>query len=125
MKMKLSEAKVVTKAWGKEIWLQPENCPIAYKRIYINAGCKISLQYHEQKEEINYIISGTAKVFLHDKWQEMGADEFFHVKPGEIHRVEAVTDVILQEASTPHLDDVIRISDDYNRPNGHIESEHK
>jgi hypothetical protein len=38
--------------------------------------------------------------------------------------VVAITDVVLMEVSTPHVDDVVRIEDDTNRPDGRIESEH-
>ena len=40
--------KIVTKPWGKEIWLEL-NERYCYKRIYINAGYKTSFQYHEKK----------------------------------------------------------------------------
>jgi mannose-6-phosphate isomerase-like protein (cupin superfamily) len=123
--MKLQDCKVVKKDWGKEIWIEHENEFYAYKRIYINSGYRTSLQYHNFKFETNYIISGKARVFIQDTWYEMGEDEFFTIRPGVLHRVEAITNVILQEVSTPHLDDVIRVEDDYNRPNGKIEKEHE
>jgi hypothetical protein len=49
----------------------------------------------------------------------------FHIKPGEIHRVEAITDITLIEASTPEVDDVIRLHDDEGRANGRIDSEYE
>ena len=55
--------KVVHKPWGKEEWLAL-NDAYCYKRIYINAGYKTSYQYHEFKQETNYIIDGTAVVCL-------------------------------------------------------------
>ena len=113
----------VVKAWGKEIWLYlcDKYC---YKRIYINAGHRTSLQYHKKKLETNYIISGEAKVLLGNVWHNMKADDFFTVQPGIHHRIYAVTDLVLQEVSTPEVSDVIRIEDDTNRPDGRIESEH-
>ena len=48
----------------------------------------------------------------------------FHVKPGIIHRVEAVEDLTLIESSTIELDDVYRINEEWDRLNGNIESEH-
>lgn len=48
----------------------------------------------------------------------------FHVKPGIIHRVEAVEDLTLIESSTIELDDVYRINDEWQRHDGKIESEH-
>ena len=55
--------KTVIKPWGKEVWLEL-NEKYCYKRIYIDAGYKTSYQYHEKKRETNYIIDGTAEVWL-------------------------------------------------------------
>ena len=54
----------------------------------------------------------------------MKKDDYFNVKPPRKHRVIAKTDLILQEVSTPEVDDVIRIEDDNNRTDGKIEEEH-
>ena len=54
----------------------------------------------------------------------MNEGEHFTVLPSRKHRVIAITDVILQEVSTPEVDDVIRIQDEFNRENGKIEDEH-
>jgi NDP-sugar pyrophosphorylase family protein/mannose-6-phosphate isomerase-like protein (cupin superfamily) len=121
--------KVVHKPWGKEEWLEL-NDRYCYKRIYINAGYKTSFQYHLQKRETNYIIDGTAEVWLENDKGEiekkiMKAGDFFNVSPPKKHRVIAITDIILQEVSTPEVDDVIRINDEFNRSDGKIESEHK
>ena len=120
--------KVVHKPWGKEEWLEL-NDAYCYKRIYINAGYKTSYQYHQFKKETNYIIEGTAEVWLeNDKGvvekKIMKAGEFFNVTPPKKHRVIAITDIILQEVSTPHVDDVFRINDEFNRADGKIEAEH-
>ena len=40
----------------------------------------------------------------------------FHVKPNQIHRFGAnESNVEIMEVSTPHLDDVVRLEDDYKR----------
>ena len=57
--------KIVTRPWGKEIWLEL-NDKYCYKRIYINRGTRTSFQYHNKKLETNYIISGEAEVWLED-----------------------------------------------------------
>ena len=121
--------KVVHKPWGKEEWLEL-NDAYCYKRIYINAGYKTSYQYHEFKRETNYIISGTAEVWLENdegvvERKIMKAGDYFNVSPPKKHRVIAITDIILQEVSTPHVDDVIRINDEFNRTDGKVEAEHK
>jgi NDP-sugar pyrophosphorylase family protein/mannose-6-phosphate isomerase-like protein (cupin superfamily) len=120
--------KVVHKPWGKEEWLEL-NDAYCYKRIYINAGYKTSYQYHEFKKETNYIIDGTAEVWLENdegvvEKKIMKAGEFFNVTPPKKHRVIAITDIILQEVSTPHVDDVFRIDDEFHRADGKIEAEH-
>jgi len=122
------EPKIVEKPWGREEWLAL-NDKYCYKRIYINAGTKTSFQYHEKKLETNYIISGEAEVWLENEVGEiekivMKANDYFNVIPPRKHRVIAKTDLILQEVSTPHVNDVIRIQDDNNRADGRIESEH-
>ncbi|MCX6784670.1 MAG: cupin [Candidatus Komeilibacteria bacterium] len=123
-----SYPKIVIKPWGKEIWLEL-NDAYCYKRLYINAGHRTSLQYHEKKRETNYIIEGQAEVWIENEKGEveiksMVTDDFFNVKPFKKHRVVAVTDLILQEVSTPEVDDVIRIEDDTQRPDGRIAAEH-
>ena len=120
--------KEVSKPWGKEIWLEL-NEKYCYKRIYINAGTRTSYQYHINKLETNYIIEGKAEVWLENdegvvEKKEMGKNDFFTVIPPRKHRVIAITDIILQEVSTPEVDDVIRIEDDQSRGNGKILSEH-
>lgn len=119
----LRKTHTVLKNWGHERWLNV-NDRYAYKRIYINAGHRTSLQYHEKKMETNYVISGTAKVLIGDEWFEVAQDDFFTIPPGIIHRIHAITDLVLQEVSTPEVLDVIRVEDDANRPSGHIEEEH-
>ena len=121
--------KIVNKPWGKEIWLEL-NDRYCYKRIYIKAGTRTSFQYHENKLETNYIIKGEAEVWLENnkgiiEKQRMKEDDFFNVQPPKKHRVIAITDLILQEVSTPEVDDIIRIEDDAGRPSGKIKSEHE
>lgn len=121
--------KTVTKPWGKEEWLEL-NDRYCYKRIYINAGYKTSYQYHNFKRETNYIISGEAEVWLENdegvvEKKIMKAGDYFNVTPPKKHRVIALTDIILQEVSTPEVDDVIRINDEFARGDGKIEGEHQ
>jgi choline kinase/mannose-6-phosphate isomerase-like protein (cupin superfamily) len=121
--------KTVYKPWGKEEWLEL-NDRYCYKRIYINKGYRTSFQYHNFKHETNYIISGDAEIWLEDEngiinKSIMSSGDFFTVVPPRKHRVIALTDIILQEVSTPEVDDVIRIDDEFNRTDGKIENEHK
>ena len=118
--------KTVYKPWGKEEWLE-QNEFYCYKRIYINKGYRTSYQYHNEKVETNYIISGHAEIWLENdegvvEIIQMKEGDFFNVKPPRKHRVIAKTDIILQEVSTPQVDDVIRISDDTHRIDGKIKN---
>ena len=120
--------KVVYKPWGKEEWLEL-NDHYCYKRIYINAGFQTSYQYHEEKLETNYIAKGKAEVWLEnedgvvEKSIKTEGDTFTVIPPRK-HRVVAITDIILQEVSTPQVDDIVRLEDDTNRGGGRLESEH-
>lgn len=107
-------SKVVDKPWGREIWYADE-AEYAGKILLVKAGERLSKQYHVQKKETLMIISGQVSV-------ELGEDRFtalpytrFTIEPGTIHRFHAATDAILLEVSTPHLTDVVRVQDDYNR----------
>ena len=118
----------VYKPWGREVWLEL-NDKYCYKRIYIDAGSQTSYHYHEIKSETNYIVAGKVEFWLENEEGVvektiMNEGEYVTVLPPRKHRVVAITDAILQEVSTPEVDDVIRIEDDTNRPSGKIESEH-
>ena len=121
----------------------------ALKEILFRANFKSSIQFHEFKEETNYIQQGKGilyysatsidvkkfrqgryseddinKIISNLQKQELTPGMVFHVKPGIIHRVEAVEDLILIASSTIELDDVYRINDEWKRHDGKIESEH-
>lgn len=119
--------QIVYKPWGKEIWIELNNF-YCYKRVYINKGYKTSLQYHQKKLETNFLVSGKAILSLQDDNNiiqniMIKENDHFTINPGKIHRIEAITDIILQEVSTPEVDDVIRLEDDFQRHNGMIEEE--
>jgi len=125
----MTNSKIVKKPWGKEVWLEL-NDKYCYKRIFINAGTRTSYQYHKKKLETNYIINGEAEIWLENdsgivEKKIMKAGDFFTVTPPKKHRVIAITDLILQEVSTPEVNDVFRIEDDSSRGDGKIDSEHK
>ena len=90
------------------------------KRITIRAGQRLSLQYHQQKEETVYVISGILLNWQSDDDRDfiiINQGETFHCEPKTIHRfgADATQDVILIECSTIELDDVVRLADDYGR----------
>lgn len=109
----------VDKPWGHElIWADTDE--YVGKVLHVRAGHALSLQYHETKDETIHLLRGRMTF-------EVGADagsleeveltegQSFRIRPGTIHRMLAVTDVDILEASTPHLDDVVRLEDRYGR----------
>lgn len=122
--------KVVKKPWGEEQWIEL-NGSYCMKRIFLRAGFRTSLQYHERKLETNFVTDGELRLQLsHDSLPEhlvdskLGPGDSFTVLPGCLHRVNANTDVTMIEVSTPDVDDVIRVADDFDRHDGRIASEH-
>lgn len=106
----------VSKPWGYEIiWAETEG--YVGKLLRINAGHRLSLQYHKVKEETVYVLSGTLYVYDGDGGiMKLTPGQSFHVEPGQVHRFGAnESSVEIMEVSTPHLEDVIRLEDDYKR----------
>jgi len=107
-------AKYVSKPWGHESWLC-ENDIYAAKILHINKGARLSLQYHKVKKETLYLHTGVCKITVGDRTVLMGPGEVWEIPPGTIHRLEAINESEIFEVSTPELDDVVRLEDDYNR----------
>ena len=110
----------VPKPWGYEIiWAHTDD--YVGKVLHINAGEALSVQYHRQKDETVHLLSGEMiyRVQLpgSDQLQDMKLmqGESFRIAPGTVHYMHAVTDCDVLEASTPHLDDVVRLTDRYGR----------
>jgi quercetin dioxygenase-like cupin family protein len=115
--------KRLEKPWGYElIWA--ETSDYVGKVLHIHAGESLSLQYHEVKDETIFLVSGEMRFWAGtaaESLEEISLNpgEAFRVLPGTVHRMQAVTDCDVMEASTPHLEDVVRIQDRYGRvPSG-------
>jgi mannose-6-phosphate isomerase-like protein (cupin superfamily) len=108
----------VEKPWGYElIWAHAEK--YVGKVLHINAGHALSLQFHRQKDETIHLFSGSMR-FEYDRGQgrretALAAGESVRIRPGMVHRMVALTDCDVLEASTPELDDVVRLEDRYGR----------
>ena len=114
------DARRVEKPWGWElIWAHSES--YAGKVLFVRAGHSLSLQFHNEKDESWYVQSGSAEVQLGDAGEAVLSTEIvrpgacFRFRPGTVHRVRALEDTTILEASTPQLDDVVRLEDDYGR----------
>lgn len=108
----------VDKPWGFElIWARTDR--YVGKILHVNAGHALSCQYHNLKDETLHVLRGELILRLGqgDDLEEhpFRAGESVHIPPGQVHSIEAVLDTDVLEASTPELDDVIRLSDRYGR----------
>ena len=113
-----SQVRRVPKPWGYElIWAHTDR--YVGKVLHINAGHALSVQYHNHKDETVYLLSGEMKywVKLGDELEDvrLSQGDAFRITPGTVHYMEAITDCDILEASTPELDDVVRLQDRYGR----------
>ena len=114
-----TEPRKVDKPWGWElVWAEADR--YAGKLLFVRAGQALSLQYHERKDESWYVQDGRAVLELGTigsalSEAEIGPGDTFHFAPGTVHRVRALEDTLIVEVSTPELDDVVRLADDYGR----------
>ena len=105
------------KPWGKEELLE-KNEFYALKKLFMKANHRCSLQLHNQKTETIVVVKGTIKITLMEPLQEhlLFVGDFFTIQPKRIHRMSAMdVDAVYLETSTPELDDLVRIEDDYQR----------
>ncbi|MCR6704845.1 MAG: cupin domain-containing protein [Cellulomonas sp.] len=114
---------VQVKPWGHEhIYAEGEHGYVG-KLLVVRAGEQLSLQYHVDKDETMVVVSGDALI-EHGAAadllvpQQLGAGDVVHLPAGVLHRLTAVTDVLLAESSTAGpgwRDDVVRLADRYGR----------
>jgi mannose-6-phosphate isomerase-like protein (cupin superfamily) len=107
------------KPWGYELLyaLTPQ---YAGKLLFVKKGYRLSLQYHQQKDESMYLLQGKVKFSVQPQNGEMtetvGEPGYcIHLPPMTTHRIEALEDASILEVSTPQLGDVVRLQDDYGR----------
>lgn len=109
----------VDKPWGHEIiWAHADK--YVGKLLVINTGRRLSYQYHEIKDEWIHVLSGRLKLTLENDAgvisdRELGPGQGAHIAINRRHRFEAIETCTLIEVSTPELDDVIRLEDDFGR----------
>lgn len=114
--------KKIEKPWGYEILLSPPESLVVSKILHLNANCRFSLQYHEEKEETLTLVKGEAKLIL-GGFKEVGElkevimakDCGYFIQKGLVHRCFGITDCDILESSTPELGTTVRLQDDYNR----------
>jgi mannose-6-phosphate isomerase-like protein (cupin superfamily) len=117
--MEESLPREVSKPWGSELWFAHTD-RYAGKILRVRAGCRLSVQFHEEKDETSYVLSGRVIVSQGDSAetmaaQELGPGDSWRISPLIIHTLEAVEDAEIIEVSTPQLEDVVRLEDRYGR----------
>ena len=115
----LGGARRVEKPWGYEIWYALTE-EYAGKILHVEQGHRLSLQMHEPKDESCYLLTGRLLLIKGPTTDELtektlGPGQTWRNRPGEIHTIAALEDSDVLEVSTPHLDDVVRLRDDYGR----------
>lgn len=106
------------KPWGYELlWARTDQ--YAAKFLHVNENHSLSLQMHEYKHETMCVIAGLVQLEI--QYEErtsvviLSPGESFHVPAGTVHRLSAIVDSDVVETSTPELDDVVRLADNYGR----------
>lgn len=138
---KFSENEIykVKKPWGYELWINGQSPNYSFKKIFLKKGNRTSLQFHKKKIETNFLFKGSAELSLSKKngkqekneiikniyKKKISSGNYVNVNNYAVHRLKAISNIILFEVSTPHLDDVIRLADDKKRKDGRIHTEHR
>jgi len=107
------------KPWGHEL-LWAKTSDYVGKILHIKKGHKLSLQFHEIKEETIYMLSGEMDFIIENESGELETirlrpGDARHILPKKKHRMIAVEDCDVAEVSTPYLEDVVRLEDSYGR----------
>ena len=114
----MSDVTRVEKPWGYELhWAKTDR--YVGKIIHVNKGHALSLQYHNVKDETIFLWTGKQlfEIEIDGKLtgREMKPGEAVHITPKTVHRMTALEDSDILEASTPELHDVVRLEDRYGR----------
>jgi len=111
----------IPKPWGHEQILV-SNGKFVVKHLYLKRGQRLSVQYHRVKHESMQMVSGDGILCLMQrdlrlqKRIVMKPGEWIDIPPGQVHQLEAgEQDLLVLEVSTPELEDVVRLKDDYGR----------
>jgi mannose-6-phosphate isomerase-like protein (cupin superfamily) len=113
--------KKIEKPWGWEIHWTPSNLPYMGKVLHVYADKRLSLQYHDKKQETWYLINGRGKVVWDNEKGELIETELKYGEGytcciGQRHRLVGITDCDIIEVSTPEIGTTYRLQDDFRRP---------
>ena len=110
----------IEKPWGWEIHFVSDNKPYMGKILHIKAGARLSLQYHDKKEESWWLLSGRAKLLIDNSEGKLEEIELksgvgYNSQIGQRHRLIGITDCDIIEVSTSEVGTTFRLEDDYKR----------
>lgn len=110
----------VEKPWGYEVIFTPPEKPYTGKMLHVNAGMRISLQYHDQKSETIMLLRGRGILLADNNRGDLVEIEMEPLKgysniPGQRHRLIAIDDCDFVEASQPETGNTYRLEDDSGR----------
>jgi len=111
--------QVIEKPWGKEEVIEI-NDKYMVKKLTMWKDHRCSLQLHNHKKETIYVLSGQLRIISGPDQDNLTGriykpGDSITIDPGVVHRMEGAEDSIYLEASTPEMDDVVRLVDDYDR----------
>jgi mannose-6-phosphate isomerase len=117
-----SAVERVEKPWGYEIVFARTD-RYCGKVLVVRKGEQLSLQFHREKDEVVYVHEGRIELEIGEPGGQLatevvGPGHAFRFAPGTVHRWRALEDSVVLEASTPELDDVVRLEDNYGRARG-------
>lgn len=110
---------IIEKPWGQEEIIEV-NKKYCLKKLTMYKGHRCSMQYHREKTETIFVLSGSLLIYLGSSLDSIEVKEYLPgnsvtIHPGQIHRMEGKELSVYLEASTSELDDVVRLQDDYQR----------
>jgi mannose-6-phosphate isomerase-like protein (cupin superfamily) len=116
--IQFEQPKRVEKPWGHELWWAQTEKYVG-KLLHVKAGFQLSLQYHVKKDETIHLAAGRMVLVLQEGAllvdHELQVGQSYRVRPGTVHRMRAITDCDVWEVSTPEVEDVVRVQDDFGR----------
>jgi mannose-6-phosphate isomerase len=109
----------VPKPWGHEI-IWARNDRYVGKILYVRKGESLSYQYHRVKDETIRILAGLVELVVEPpggprQTVRLAPGDGWHIGPETRHRMTALEDSDVLEASSAELDDIVRLEDRYGR----------
>lgn len=100
--------------WGTEEMLAVIPGVLTLKKLTIKKSKKGGLQFHRLKNECGILLSGKLQVNYFNKKKKivskiLKSGQCFHFPPGAIHQEIALEKCVIIEASSPHLNDRVRV----------------